>query len=97
MKPARKAILRLVLCIVVVTAALAWHEDEPLLACAACINCDPPLHNSETHFAVCMPSSQDPYSTYCEWDCVFNPDGSGNLHPANIHCLPEACTINCYC
>lgn len=28
----------------------------------------------------------------CEWDCVSDPDGSGNTHPANIVChQPDWC------
>jgi hypothetical protein len=94
MRPAHKSLLRLVCCIGMLTAVLALHDREPLLACAACINCDPP-HNYVGSFAVCMPSGQTG-STYCTWDCVNNPDGSG-LHPTNIHCLPSGCSANCYC
>jgi hypothetical protein len=96
MKAAYKAILRLVFCIAVVTAVLALQEtEEPLLACAACINCDLP-HNYVGSFSVCMTSIQTPPSTYCTWDCVNNPDGSG-LHPANIRCFPDACSVDCWC
>jgi hypothetical protein len=35
---------------------------------------------------------------FCEWDCVSDPDGSGNTHPDNTVChSPDWCALGTGC